>query len=131
MRNSALLLLLLIPFACSKDITISMNSISGIWILTQVSGGITGTMPMPSGINTIAFESSGKYSKAVDNVTQESGMYTITLKKTIFSEKNMNVIHFIPSQNNSYDMVVDLNGNILSLMQNAYDGINCVYSKHK
>ena len=84
MRNSALLLLLLIPFACSKDITISMNSISGIWILTQVSGGITGTMPMPSGINTIAFESSGKYSKAVDNVTQESGMYTITLKKTIF-----------------------------------------------
>ena len=131
MRNSALLLLLLIPFACSKDITISMNSISGIWILTQVSGGITGTMPMPSGINTIAFESSGKYSKAVDNVTQESGMYTITLKKTIFSEKKMNVIHFIPSQNNSYDMVVDLNGNILSLMQNAYDGINCVYSKHK
>jgi hypothetical protein len=130
MKNAAFLLLLLIPFACSKDITISMNSISGLWTLNQISGGITGTVPMPSGINTIAFESSGQYSKAVDNVMQESGMYTITLKKTIFSEQKMNVLHFMPSQNNSYDMAVDLNGNILSLMQDAYDGVNYVYAKH-
>lgn len=131
MKYIIFLLIVSIPFACKKDVAISIKGVSGTWILTEVSGGFTGSIPMPSGIHTVSFEPTGNYTKAVDYETQESGTYSITLEKTIFSEDKLNVMHFMPSQGNMYDMVLGLNENILSLSQNAYDGVNYAYTKQK
>jgi hypothetical protein len=127
-------IVLLTSSSCKKEpvqvITIQQKLI-GKWKFESMIMGLTGTkyVAIPSQVDVIEFKTDHSFVRTTNNEFIAQGTYDITRGKSIFTQKNDNILTYNPQQ--GQPSVINISTDTLQLSENVYDGNSITYSHVK
>ena len=133
-----LFVFVLVITSCTSDSEVKKDNfdIIGKWDWTSTSGGISGTTITPLTVEkkyTLNLNGNYSYSLQENGVEIANGTYTLTMEKSIYSQKTERFITFkepeFPMVNgiiNTYE-----NRTVMSIGDNLYDGFGSSFEKEK
>ena len=132
MKVSHLLLLGTLVFSsCSKHDVECDKEMEGTWKWVKTEGGIGNNIhdtPASTGKNINLTLDNGNYIIYTNAVLTSQGTYTIESRRCIHDHTNKSLINF--SSDNDTDMMIErLDNTTLELSNEAFDGIESVYTK--
>ena len=117
--------------SCKKNaVTVGKNDLAGTWILKRVTGVIAGVDEAPTDRITLAFDTHGNYSSALNVTITASGTYTIT-KAANPNDYGSETLLNLFSDNGELTYGMHLNGDSLYLGSACCDQFNYTYTRKK
>ena len=136
MRISIYLFIATVLFttSCKKQTAepISIETkLTGKWKFENIILGLTGTkyVAVPSQVDVIQFKVDHSFVRTTNNEFTAQGTYNITQAKSIFTQKNDNILTYSPQQ--GQPSVISITTDTLRLSENVYDGNSITYSRVK
>ena len=126
-----LLFLLIVGFtSCSKEeVTVKSNELVGEWKWVKKTGGIAGVNETPNKGDTFVLKlnSDNTYSYITNGSETSKGQYTLDKEESMLYNKETPVIVF----DENGKLMYELQGNVLYLAEDYYDGFNYEYVRIK
>lgn len=89
---------------------------------------------VPSQLDVVEFKADHKFNRSTNAETTQQGNYDIIQTKSIFTQKDDNLLRFnpqsVPAQAQETD-IISIKGDTLTMLQNVYDGYVSKFSKVK
>jgi hypothetical protein len=126
-------IILLTASACKKQ-TVQPSieqRLAGKWKFESTILGLTGTkyVAVPSQVDVIEFNTDHSFVRTTNNEFTGKGTYNITQGKSIFTQKDDNILTYNPQQ--GQPSVISIITDTLRLSENVYDGNSITYSRVK
>ena len=125
-----LFLLMIGLMSCSKDeVTVKTNELVGEWSWVRKTGGIAGVNETPKKGDTfiLKINSDNTYSYISNGTEISNGKYTLDEAESMLQNKVTPVIIL----NDNGKFMYELQGNVLYLSEDYYDGFNYEYVRVK
>lgn len=128
MKKYCLLFLLIAFTSCKKQGASPSINIIGKWELRVESGGWSGTQTYPKGNGNIYVFNTRQYQLYSGVNLIKQGTYTLTKKNSLLQNKVRDAILF-DNNTDTATTLIDINGNQLTMGEDAYDGVSASYER--